>query len=642
VRQLTSRRGKLRPIWLLNAIIATLAIGVGTLGWGGQVVSAQGWRLHWWALAPLFYVGELAVVHLRFRKDAHSFSMSEVVTVLGLFFATPIDLILGQALGNFVVLAYNRRQVPVKLLFNVSKYALEGGMAALIFRAILRGSDEFGPVGWAAALAATLTALLSANMLINVAILLTGGRVSRPEVLRVIGFGSVAASMNTCLGLLAALVISLRPAATWLVLVPPLIVFVAYRAYTAERQERARLEAIHQATQALHATPEIEAALQVAAEQALIMLEAEVAALVILPDGFDGQPLCTRVGPGAERTVMKPVDFPADSPPWVDVLGRGIATIANGSGAAGLSSVASVNVKEAILAPLRGNRGVLGALLVVNKLSDVATFEPQDLKLVETLASQVSVSLENGRLEDSLNQVTRLKERLEELVASKDQFVAAVSHELRTPLTAIIGLSEELRSNRSNFSDEDLGDFLTLIVEQSTELSHIIEDLLVAARADIGTLVFKPARLDVAAEVSSVLLAKKMHGVELQGLAPLAYADGLRFRQIIRNLLTNAVRYGGTRVHIELSRRSERVVVGVVDDGVGVSAGSEEAIFQPYQRDPAGRSNSLSVGLGLSVSRQLARMMGGDLVYRRRPHETVFELFLPLAVGPIATVAKAS
>lgn len=93
--------------------------------------------------------------------------------------------------------------------------------------------------------------------------------------------------------------------------------------------------------------------------------------------------------------------------------------------------------------------------MVTQPLADIANFEDSDVKLLEALASKITVSLENGRLEDSLAELTQLKEQLEDQVRPKDQFIATVSHELRTPLTTVLGLSQELQLNRSSFADHE-------------------------------------------------------------------------------------------------------------------------------------------------------------------------------------------
>jgi signal transduction histidine kinase len=300
--------------------------------------------------------------------------------------------------------------------------------------------------------------------------------------------------------------------------------------------------------------------------------------------------------------------------------------------------------KDVIVVPIIGAETIHGYLLAADRVGDVSAFDLGDARLLESVAKQVSVALDNGMLETSLAAVTELKERLEEMVESKDRFIASISHELRTPLTAVVGLSQELDRNMSLFSSDDVAEFIHMISDQATELSHIIEDLLVAARADIGTLAVRPERLDVMATVEALtspsLAFAGSDPLPIIGDAPDAFADGVRFRQVLRNLLTNARRYGGEDVSVEVGTRGSLVTVTVVDDGVGVPEDRIEAIFEPYERAHSEPTQPGSVGLGLSVARQLTRMMGGDLSYARVDGTTRFEMSVPRYVEasqPIAT-----
>ena len=222
--------------------------------------------------------------------------------------------------------------------------------------------------------------------------------------------------------------------------------------------------------------------------------------------------------------------------------------------------------------------------------------------------------------------------RLEEMIRSKDEFVAAVSHELRTPLTTVVGLSHELRSRRDDFTTEEVNDFVDLIADQSAEVANLVEDLLVAARSDTGTLVIAPTPVDLEAEIRTLLdLDRSLSGrlaIEVTGTCGKAWTDPGRFRQIFRNLLTNADRYGGSHVNIVLRDTPGGVAVAVSDDGPGVPLARRDTIFEPYGTAHEPSTQPASVGLGLAVARSLARLMGGDLVHERRTGWTVFELRL--------------
>jgi signal transduction histidine kinase len=113
-----------------------------------------------------------------------------------------------------------------------------------------------------------------------------------------------------------------------------------------------------------------------------------------------------------------------------------------------------------------------------------------------------------------------------------------------------------------------------------------------------------------------------------------ALGDPSRVRQILRNMVTNASRYGGEEVEVRLGSIDGYVTVGVADNGHGVAPEDQEQIFTPYYRAHSSESQPAALGIGLSVARQLARLMHGDLIYRRQDGWTVFELQLP-TVSPL-------
>lgn len=251
-------------------------------------------------------------------------------------------------------------------------------------------------------------------------------------------------------------------------------------------------------------------------------------------------------------------------------------------------------------------------------------WRPDEINLLRTVAQMIGAFWERQRAH----------EKLQELVHYKDEFVASVSHELRTPLTAVVGLSEELANlSPDSFTFEELAEFHQLIAQQSREVAFIVEDLLVAARVEIETVSIDLQPVDLDAEVSATISGwpSEFGSIEFQPGHVKVRADPSRLRQITRNLLTNAIRYGGDRVVVVTEAADDRGVVEVRDDGPGIGADDLERIFEPYERaSGVEAARPGSVGLGLYVSRQLARLMGGDLLCRREDGETVFELTLPL------------
>jgi signal transduction histidine kinase len=227
--------------------------------------------------------------------------------------------------------------------------------------------------------------------------------------------------------------------------------------------------------------------------------------------------------------------------------------------------------------------------------------------------------------------------RLESLVRSKDEFVASVSHELRTPLSAVLGFAQILRDDSQNLTPSERYELTNTIANEANDIAGIVEDLLVAARSEIGALHVTKFAVDLRANVAQVVEVMPQSSRELITIGRQtpnlrAVGDPVRVRQIIRNLLSNAIRYGGDKITVDIVGHGDKTLMSVKDNGPGIPASESARIFEPYQiaHDPG--SQPSSVGLGLAVARRLARLMDGELSYRRIGHHSVFELQLPRAV----------
>ncbi len=224
--------------------------------------------------------------------------------------------------------------------------------------------------------------------------------------------------------------------------------------------------------------------------------------------------------------------------------------------------------------------------------------------------------------------------RLRELVKSKDELIASVSHEIRTPLTAVLGFAQLLHDDSEELSDDERRELLESLVAQSTDVANIVEDLLVAAKADVGDLSVVKLAVDLRAQAAQVLEGWSRSSVDkitISGDGVRCLADPARVRQIIRNLVGNALRYGGPNVRVEVRSEEPWGLLSVIDDGEGVAPEDAERIFEKYQRGDQAPGLTAALGLGLGLSRHLARLMDGDLTYHRQNDETIFQLRLPLA-----------
>jgi len=247
----------------------------------------------------------------------------------------------------------------------------------------------------------------------------------------------------------------------------------------------------------------------------------------------------------------------------------------------------------------------------------------------------IAGALENRRKQSVARQEY---ERLRELTQAKDQFLASVGHELRTPLTSVLGFAELLKSDHPDISDEERLSMIATVADEATDLASIVDDLLVAARSELELLVVTEVPVSARAQVAQVLETAGKDAADMievlgqSGNPYRAIGDPSRVRQILRNLITNACRYGGDRIQVRLSSRAQWVSTVVADNGNGVPEDDAGHIFDPYYRAHSIESQPAALGIGLSVARQLAILMHGDLTYRRQGNWTVFELLLPVAV----------
>jgi signal transduction histidine kinase len=235
------------------------------------------------------------------------------------------------------------------------------------------------------------------------------------------------------------------------------------------------------------------------------------------------------------------------------------------------------------------------------------------------------------RIEERTQELSETNAQLRRLMDDKEVFLAGVSHELRSPLTAMIGFIDLVTASGDALASEERSEMLETISFQATDVLNLIEDLLASARAEAGTLKMASVRVDLAAQARQVMEATNPSTrttIEFTGGAGAALGDPARVRQIVRNLVTNAIRYGGPSIELNAHVSGDVAVLEVRDDGDGVRDEDREKIFEPYGQAEGSRQVSGSVGLGLNISRSLARQMGGDLDYEYRDGWSVFSLRL--------------
>src|SRR3972149_6386288 len=262
--------------------------------------------------------------------------------------------------------------------------------------------------------------------------------------------------------------------------------------------------------------------------------------------------------------------------------------------------------------PVRGRRGPIGNLYLGEKVG-APEFTGEDEAIAVMLAAQAAGAVENARLNE---EAQRLLGEVRAMQKSRDRFYAMINHELRNALTAVYGWADLLIRRGT----EGLPRAALAAYESSQRAPPLLNDLLDLSRLDASRL--QPivretdARHIVKEAIQTVLPAAQARSVRFEaspgdGIA--CRTDPLRVRQIIINLLTNAVRHSpqGEAVTIQLRDTEGRVRIDVVDRGEGLTAEQQAVVFDAFMR--AGSENERGTGLGLTLSRQLARLLGGDL-----------------------------
>src|SRR5690606_16334274 len=231
--------------------------------------------------------------------------------------------------------------------------------------------------------------------------------------------------------------------------------------------------------------------------------------------------------------------------------------------------------------------------------------------------------------------INNMLDRLQESFETQRRFTADASHELRTPVTAIAGHASYL-VRRTNPSEEQI-DSLSVIRREADRMGKLVNDLLELARADAGFTVNKePVNVVEVAELALKDLSKTQGGasVELVAPSPLAEVSGdaERLKQVILNLVQNALNAGAKRVNVSVTQEAKQVRVEVLDDGSGIPSEALQHLFERFYRVDGARSGrGNGSGLGLAIVKWIVQQHGGTVTVESSLGEgTVFTRLLPV------------
>jgi len=278
-----------------------------------------------------------------------------------------------------------------------------------------------------------------------------------------------------------------------------------------------------------------------------------------------------------------------------------------------------------LAATVGANQSLVADRIASNE--DRAALVSQMLRLLVTLLIPAVALIVYWRI--AKRQLRERRVEMNATVAAQHAMIAGVSHELRTPLTSIVGFSEVLLTDEPG-DQESVTELITVINTEAEHLARMVDDLLVAARVDMDEIAPVPTQIDPRFEIDVVAAPFRRGGEEIhvECASGTVEVDVEMFRHVLRNLISNAVEHGGPSCVVMGTWGDDEVRFTVMDDGTGVDEEIERDLFRPFVNHGERALLSGSVGLGLAVSRALARNMGGELTYARSDGWSRFSLTL--------------
>ncbi len=510
------------PIWALATAMLAVAVGLNAHRFGDfppeQLPGPQ-----WWALLLVFAAGEIFVIHLPATRSSHSLTLREIPAVIGLTFLTGAEYTTAYVLGAGLALLLWSRQRGVKLAFNAAMYGLEASLGLLTYHALLGGVGHAEPRAWLAALAAVLVTDLVSAAAVTAAISLTERSLDDQVLREALHSGLPGAVVNTCVALLVVVLLEHEPAGLVLVAVLVPILGLAYRGYVSLVTRHARLELLYRFVGSTGDTADLDGLVGAVLREAAALLRAAEAELLVLP---------TAEEPGS-RSVLRDGSVVQNVLPgqglteqwWSPaVAGTPVLRPAETARRGAASGTPLGDHRDGIAVHVPISAEVRAVLLVLDRTFEQETFSTEDLRLLETLAGHIAVTLDKARLVD----------RLRRLAAQRDH---EANHDALTGLPNRRAFQQSVQDAVARGEGGavlliDLDDFKDV----NDTLGHAAGDALITVT---GTRLQEYRRGTVA----------RLGGDEFAVLLPGASAEeALRHARALRQIISEPVSMGGISV----------------------------------------------------------------------------------------------
>jgi K+-sensing histidine kinase KdpD len=294
-----------------------------------------------------------------------------------------------------------------------------------------------------------------------------------------------------------------------------------------------------------------------------------------------------------------------------------------------------LGLRSRVAAPLLAGSRAIGMISVVRE--EPRSFSRDEIELLSLLGRFVATAVQNIRAYEAER---RTVDELRRLSALRADFVSLVSHELRSPMATVIGSARTLQARWRELTPEQRESFLALIADETSRLASLIGDVLDTSRIEAGTFTYTFEDVDIDVLVHDVVSAIGVGQDEVALRAqiseslPTIRGDAERLRQVLANLIENAVKYSpaGESVDVLATASNARVQVSVTDHGPGIPLEDHGLIFEKFGRARSGKGMP-GTGLGLFIARSIAEAHGGSLEVQSIPdHGATFTLTLPAKV----------